>query len=61
MLVTIIILLLVASMAGIGYGIRAIARELDGIEGDMTRKAAEDAERDAEKSRAVIEKWRKER
>ena len=55
MLVTIIILLLVASMAGIGYGIRAIARELDGIEGDMTRKAAEDAERDAEKSRAVIE------
>lgn len=62
MLVTIIIIILVAGLAGIGYGIRAIARELDGIEGEANRRGAEhpeghkDAKRDAEKLRTAQEK-----
>lgn len=58
MLVTALIIILAVSLAGIGYGIRAIARELDGMEGDEAkRRGAEDAERDAE-TKKTLEQWR---
>jgi hypothetical protein len=61
MLVTLLIIILVASLVGIGYGIRAIARELDGMEGDEAkRRGAEDAEKDAEMKKN-LEKWRADR
>lgn len=58
MLVTALIIILALSLVGIGYGIRAIARELDGMEGDdAKRRGAEAAERDAEMKK-TLEKWR---
>lgn len=58
MAVAIIILILVAALVGIGYGVRAIARELDGMEGDEAkRRGAEDAKADAEMKK-TLEKWR---
>lgn len=55
---TILVAVLTAALAGIGYGIRAIARELDGMEEDEAkRRGAEDAERDAEMKK-TLEQWR---